>query len=419
VPQDAICKRNWKPQAFIPEVDDELLSFPLHGSGGWINKLFSNGAGPKFHATKGVKRPIYIPPGTWDVRKDSQVPIFFCEGAVKALALQQAGMLAIGLNGTWASEAVPDSGGLESKAWKRQKRLIAVLREFNWHNRPVYFVFDADQSGNAGVRHSIICNYLLFAVAGAKVHQLTSWDLKEAKGIDDLLVSRGGKEKASEVIKELVNGAKPFAETLKGPMDAKFASRELRWVKMDAVQFTFLRDEFSRVLGIGKTPFGKYWSGKQAKERDFHGAEPINIPPTAEPWPEEVNAAELLDEICATIARFVWMKPSQRRSVALWVVLTYLHDAANILPILLVTSPELNCGKSTLLELVFNLSNRPVGASNISTAAIYRTIKDICPTLILDEVETFLKENEEMRGVLNSGHKRRFAFVIRTVGGKQ
>ena len=53
-------------------------------------------------------------------------------------------------------------------------------------------------------------------------------------------------------------------------------------------------------------------------------------------------------------------------------------------------------------------------AGNISAAAIYRTIKDIAPTMALDEADTYLKENEEMRGVIDSGHEREFAWVIRT-----
>jgi putative DNA primase/helicase len=99
-------------------------------------------------------------------------------------------------------------------------------------------------------------------------------------------------------------------------------------------------------------------------------------------------------------------------------LLSYLHDVVDILPLLLITSPEEECGKTTLAELVYNLSNRPIAASNISSAAVYRTIKDDCPTLILDEADTYLREDEILRGVINSGHKRKFAFVIRVVNDK-
>jgi putative DNA primase/helicase len=54
--------------------------------------------------------------------------------------------------------------------------------------------------------------------------------------------------------------------------------------------------------------------------------------------------------------------------------------------------------------------------SNISPAAIFRTIEAAHPTLLIDEADTFLHGNEEMRGILNSGHDRAGAYVIRTVG---
>lgn len=38
------------------------------------------------------------------------------------------------------------------------------------------------------------------------------------------------------------------------------------------------------------------------------------------------------------------------------------------------------------------------------------------PTLIIDEVDSFLDKNDELRGILNSGHTRDTAFVIRCVG---
>ncbi len=37
------------------------------------------------------------------------------------------------------------------------------------------------------------------------------------------------------------------------------------------------------------------------------------------------------------------------------------------------------------------------------------------PTLLIDEADTFLPENEELLGILNSGH-RRGGSVLRTVG---
>jgi putative DNA primase/helicase len=59
---------------------------------------------------------------------------------------------------------------------------------------------------------------------------------------------------------------------------------------------------------------------------------------------------------------------------------------------------------------------RPLPAANITSAAVFRTIESACPTLLIDEADTFLTGNDELRGVLNSGHNRATAFVVRTVG---
>ena len=47
--------------------------------------------------------------------------------------------------------------------------------------------------------------------------------------------------------------------------------------------------------------------------------------------------------------------------------------------------------------------------------AIFRVVELQRPTLLIDEADTFLPENEELRGILNSGH-RQGGSVIRTVG---
>ena len=78
-------------------------------------------------------------------------------------------------------------------------------------------------------------------------------------------------------------------------------------------------------------------------------------------------------------------------------------------------SPEPRCGKSTALSLIYRTGPRTAMASNISTAAVYRYIERMRPTLLLDEAETFVGESEELRGVLNSGHTRDTAHVIRVV----
>jgi hypothetical protein len=57
--------------------------------------------------------------------------------------------------------------------------------------------------------------------------------------------------------------------------------------------------------------------------------------------------------------------------------------------------------------------SRPVIAANISSPALFRAISEARPTLLIDEADTFLAGNDEMRGILNSGYERATAYVVR------
>jgi hypothetical protein len=66
--------------------------------------------------------------------------------------------------------------------------------------------------------------------------------------------------------------------------------------------------------------------------------------------------------------------------------------------------------------LLARLAPRPLLSSNISPAALFRIVEKYCPTLLVDEADSFLRDKEELRGILNSGHTRDAAYVVRTVG---
>ncbi|MCH8314268.1 MAG: DUF3631 domain-containing protein, partial [Nitrospinae bacterium] len=135
-----------------------------------------------------------------------------------------------------------------------------------------------------------------------------------------------------------------------------------------------------------------------------------------EPWPDPVDGAELLDEISGTIQRYVILPEGGYTALSLWILFSWLHDAFSVSPILDFRSPTKRCGKTTGLKVVFRLVPRPLIAANISTAALFRSMEYFKPTLIIDEIDTFLKFNEEIHGVLNAGHERDGAFVLRVEG---
>ena len=133
------------------------------------------------------------------------------------------------------------------------------------------------------------------------------------------------------------------------------------------------------------------------------------------PWVEPVETAALLDELHNFIARFVILAEHELIAVALWIAFVYCFEAAETSPRLAILSPTKRCGKTRLLELLSMLCPHALAASNLTPSAIFRTIDAENCCLLIDEADTFARDNPELRGLLNSGHTRPTAYVIRSV----
>jgi hypothetical protein len=57
-----------------------------------------------------------------------------------------------------------------------------------------------------------------------------------------------------------------------------------------------------------------------------------------------------------------------------------------------------------VLEVLERLCRKALMASSLTPAAIYWVVDREKPTLLIDEADTFLPENEQLRGILNSSH---------------
>jgi len=141
--------------------------------------------------------------------------------------------------------------------------------------------------------------------------------------------------------------------------------------------------------------------------------------PVIEPWEIPVDGAHLLDELEMAFNRFVILPENVAPALALWTLHTYGYEHFEHSPRLAITSPEKQCGKSTLLSLLEVLVCRPLPAANITPAAIFRTVELVSPTLLVDEADTFLRSSEELRGVLNAGHRCNGKVTRIEVIGKQ
>jgi Protein of unknown function (DUF3631) len=130
--------------------------------------------------------------------------------------------------------------------------------------------------------------------------------------------------------------------------------------------------------------------------------------------------ARLLDEVHDAYTRYV-IFPSREAAdaVTLYTAATHAQTAWEHASRLVIKSPIKRCGKTRLQEVARELVHKALPTTNISPAALARSIsEDDPPTLILDEADAVWgrKEQrsegaEDLRGILNSGHSRGWPYV--------
>ena len=185
---------------------------------------------------------------------------------------------------------------------------------------------------------------------------------------------------------------------------------------LSPLQYDQVREDEAKRLGVRvSTLDDEVARSRRSFERDERSGSDAGLR-DPRPWSQPVDGRRLLDELVGVVRRYVILPDEGAEVVALWVMHTHLHWTASISPILAITSPSPECGKTTLLELLGALVPRPLPASNITTAALFRAVELWSPTLLVDEADTFIRNSDELRGVLNSGHRRSSAYVVRTVG---
>ena len=130
------------------------------------------------------------------------------------------------------------------------------------------------------------------------------------------------------------------------------------------------------------------------------------------PWPEPVDGDSLIRDIIRKIRKHVEISFENVLAIALWVMFAWVHDeVATHSPILLITSPEPDSGKTTTLAIVSYLIPRAIFSVDISKGALYRSIQKWQPSFAIDEFDdVFSAKNDsdksELRSVINSGHTR-------------
>ena len=140
-----------------------------------------------------------------------------------------------------------------------------------------------------------------------------------------------------------------------------------------------------------------------------------------DPWGKDPvpDGSEVLDHVEEFLGRFVaFPSEAARVAVTLWCAHTHLVEEFDSTPRLALLSPEKQCGKTRVLELLELLC---VGAERLSDASpsyMFRRIGAGAVTVALDEADAIWKRGkgdeaaEALRSIVNSGH-RKGAFVGR------
>ena len=393
----------------VSQLAEAIVWFAIQGAEGAVlshiaRPLRAGGlnGGAKFLTPVGGTAPPFIVPAVRAIQKNTSVPLTLSEGPVKALAVLQAGGFAAGLGGVWM-------GG--SKTLEDKYILRPELAAFQLSGRKVSIAFDSDFRSNSDVRHAMIRQAFLLSINGADVYQLTTWAAEDGKGIDDYLVSKAGfdEELRREVFNELVNDAQPFFQTIV-PTDLPFIETELVKVAMSELARAQLCKRLAKPLGVSVEVLRNVGRKPETVSSSGSGGAPPRDP---EPWAEEVNGEELLDEIYGYYTRHAVITEAGRVALTLWTVLTFSIDDLAWIPMIYFHSPVEECGKTRVTEIMAKLCHNPKMAGNMSDAAVYHEVERSQPTLFLSEFEDIEKRRPELVLLLNASCARSEAFVTR------
>ncbi len=207
-------------------------------------------------------------------------------------------------------------------------------------------------------------------------------------------------------ITQAIENAAPPAETDEAVVT--------RLAALDPLEYDRQREGAASAMGVRVGTLDKLVF--QARKDDGQAEADDELAHGIEPWPEPVDGAALLNQARETLNTYCALPPGADVALSLWVMAGYAIDAFRIFPKVCLSSPEKRCGKTTTLEVIGALACRALTASSATPSVLFRAIDAWRPTLLIDEADTFLAGNDELRGIINPGHTRSGAFVLRTEG---
>jgi Protein of unknown function (DUF3631) len=245
----------------------------------------------------------------------------------------------------------------------------------------------------------------------------------EQKDLTEWVEAGGTREQMDALIDQAPEQVKPSSpsegeeEDDEEPDEGPDADAEIeRLMQLSDFEYERQKKGAAKKLGVGVGYLDRLRKAMHMTKVDNRPGHAISFP-TIEPWPEPVDGSALLAELVNAIGKHIIMPAHCRDLCALWVVHSYIFHRFMISPKLWVRSIVKGSGKTTLLDVLKHLVCRPYTTESISKAALFRLIEDAHPTLLIDEVDRFIGEDQdkELIGLLNASH-RYDGRVTRTVG---
>jgi putative DNA primase/helicase len=188
-----------------------------------------------------------------------------------------------------------------------------------------------------------------------------------------------------------------------------------RLAKLDLLAYENERKRAAENLGIRTSTLDKLVAKAGGSDRDLSGQAIVFTEDPLWPWP--VDLLEVIDEVNDLLEQLMVMAPLQRLTFTLWCVFTHCLSCFDCSPRLAFRSLTMRSGKTRLMTVLRHLVAKPLLAVNASASALFRLIDEHCPTLLLDEGDTFLLgDDQTLKGLLNAGFTRNDAFILRTEG---
>lgn len=182
---------------------------------------------------------------------------------------------------------------------------------------------------------------------------------------------------------------------------------------LSKLEYEKVRLEKAKALGFRPTVLDDLVKTERAKGSGIEGESkrlPFN---EVEPHADPIDPARVLSEVFDTIRQFIILDTEQAIAAALWVALTHFIDVVEVAPLAIINAPEKSCGKTQFLTVLGRMAYRPLPASNASASALFRAVELWKPTILIDEADTFFRDNFELHGMVNAGYLRD-GYVLRS-----